>query len=116
MGENVPSLNWAYSIPVNDKACKIVQVNGINIAQTERNYYYGKSTDQKIHYKTMSAEGSSAEFYRDLYVEIYPGLYCYSGICTDTNLTEKLEQAANKVKSLQDRDIENWRQTLSFLN
>lgn len=116
MGENRPKLNWVHQIAVTDRSCQLVSVNGVSIAQTDRNYYYAKNGDQRIHYTKMRAENSSAEFYRDLYVEVYPGLYAYFNICTDVNLTEKLEQAAFYAKQLKEDVIEDWRSGLVFIN
>lgn len=116
MGESKPPLFWAFEISENSIAFDIVEIDGYRIAQTKRNYYYGKSSDQKIHFNKMSAEQSSAEFYCDIYIEVSPRIFSYAGICTDTNITDKINHAISRAKLLDSKLINQWKNKLKYLN
>ncbi len=100
MQDDLPFLQWGFTIKNPAGAFSFIEHEGTRLALTERNYYFGKKTDQKIHYQHMSTENSSAKFYKDIYVEIDHNLFIAAGICTDTNIEQKIEQIARAEKSI----------------
>lgn len=116
MGESEPPLFWAFQVPENSSVFDIVEVDGYRVAQTKRNYFYGKSTDQKIHFTKMRAEQSSAKFYCDIYIEVSPKIFSYAGICTDKNITDKISHAISRAKLLESKQISEWKKELKYLN
>ena len=111
-------LTWGLSIPLNDCTVKHY-INGVNVLTTTRNYYYD-STQNKVRFTHMGTDDSSAKFYVDVYPEVYPGLYAHIGICTDANLTDKLEQAATQALNfnLPEREVmrDKWRDSIVLMN
>lgn len=103
---------WGYSIPLN-KDTVLHTVNRVRVITTKRNYYLAYQGDGKIHYQHMSAKNSSAEFYADVYVEVYPGVFLYYNICTNYSLTETLNAAARDASGLIERQ---WCQSIALMN
>ena len=109
---------WGYSIPLN-AATVLHTVNGVRMLTTTRNYYLDTKQD-KVRFQNMSTKGSSAKFYADVYPEVYPGLFARLGICTDNNLTEKLEAAAVCAGHFNLPEREDtataWRESIRLMN
>lgn len=100
MGEGAPDMNWVISVPFAPDAMYMHEVDGVSMMSTTRNYYYGKTSDKKIHYQHMSNEKSSSLFYRDVYVEVVPGIYGYMSICTDSSIEDVMQNCSKKVKNI----------------
>jgi hypothetical protein len=90
--------NWAHA--VNGSTFECIEHGGHNFVATERDYYFAKSGDCKIHYHTMSAENSSADWYKDFYVEIEDGVYVHAFIATNNNVSEKIAYIATKYSAI----------------
>jgi hypothetical protein len=90
--------NWSGSIP--ETAIKLREtVRGVQIVATTRNYYINTKQGNKLRYQSMSTEGSSAEFYVDLFAEIAPGVFYGGWIATDSNLEWQMNRLAAAANS-----------------
>jgi hypothetical protein len=90
--------NWSHV--VNGSNFEFIGASGYNFVATERDYYFAKSSDRKIHYHTMGAKNSSAEWYKDFYVEIEDGVYTYAFIATNDSVSEKIEACVTRYNAL----------------
>jgi hypothetical protein len=116
MGKDQNDLNWVIAVPFNAEAMFKHEIDGVSLMSTTRNYYYGKTSDQKIHYNHMGTEGSSAAFYRDVYAEVIPGIYRYISICTDSNFDEVLKGCADAVNTLSSEFKKEFKEALVIFN
>lgn len=98
-------INWASDISVTESAGEIFEQEGHRFFKTKRNYYYGATSDQKLHYENMSAEGSSAQWYVDIYAEIAPNIFIYISIATDTCWDNAMTKVIKRISSANPEQI-----------
>lgn len=85
-------LCWAHEVNVNDKHTVIVDFEGERFLMTTRNYYYGFSSDKKMHYSHMSTEKSSVEHYMDIYIHVKDNIFVHAIIATDTSVFDHMKR------------------------
>lgn len=109
-------LHWVHPISVSDSAGTVFDVDGVKVFKTERNYYYGASSDNKIHYTHMSTEGSNAKHMYEVYFQLKNGVFWSAGLMTDITWESNFEIYFQRALSFDDIKIDNWTKELVFVN
>lgn len=116
-GFNINAGAWIHTRPA--KNFTFTQVNGVNFAVTENNYYLCTKSD-KVRCKTMKVGQASYKHLYHVYMEVYPGIFAdLPRTATENSLTEVLEYFS-KIYHDQDYankpDVETWRKQLQRKN
>ena len=108
-------IQWVKSIPA--KNFIFMESGGVTLALTENHYYLDQKKD-KVCYQFMKCDNASWDHSYDIYAELYPGVFFYCSICTDTHtsidgqfLTRIFESVENCKKN-NEQDIEKLRKSL----
>ena len=102
-------IQWVKTVPAHN--FKFISANNRMFAIIERTYYLDQSNN-KIRYQTHNCDNASYDHSYTVFIEIYPGIFTYTGIATENGLTEKLERSSTLAHELSPKIVERFRKSL----